>query len=181
MLRSLQIEFSVHPSGFDEASLKQEIQHLPVAQQALRLAAEKALAVSRAQPQKLIIGGDQICELSGVIFNKPGSFDAAVAQLQALAGRSHTQHSAVVLAQNGQLIWQHNAQAQLTMRNLNSAEITAYVSADMPLQACGAYHFESLGKHLFAEIIGDHSVIQGMPLLPLLNELYRLGAVRLGG
>lgn len=172
MLRAAGLEFSVEPSGFDETSLKTEMAGKPIAEQALRLAREKALVVSRAHPAALTIGADQICALGDQIFSKPGSFDAAENHLKQLAGNTHTQHSGVVIAKGNDIVWQLHASADLTMRQLTPEEISAYVAMDKPLQSCGAYKFESFGKHLFAAIHGDHHVVQGLPLTALLAELH---------
>jgi septum formation protein len=179
MLRAAGIEFSVEPSGFDETSLKEAMQGTTVAEQALRLAKEKALVVSQAAPHAITIGADQICAMGDSIYSKPGSFDAAEAHLRTLAGHTHTQHSGVVLLKGDQLLWEYHAQAALTMRALTDDEIRAYVAMDKPLQSCGAYKFEAAGKHLFASIEGDHHVIQGLPLVPLLAQLHAMGAIGL--
>lgn len=179
MLRAAGVEFSVEPSGFDETSLKAEMQGLPIGEQALRLGKEKALVVSRQHPNALTIGADQICALGDQIFSKPGSFAAAEDHLKQLSGKTHTQHSGVVLLKGDEVLWQLHASANLTMRDLSADEISAYVGMDKPLQSCGAYKFESFGKHLFAAIDGDHHVIQGLPLVPLLAQLHALKAIAL--
>ena len=43
------------------------------------------------------------------------------------------------------------------------------------LSSVGCYHLEGLGVQLFEKIEGDYFTILGMPLLPLLAELRRLG------
>ena len=179
MLRAAGLEFSVEPSGFDETSLKEEMAGTSIAEQAVRLAKEKALVVSRRNPDALTIGADQICALGDNIYSKPGSFDATEQHLRELAGNTHTQHSGVVLLKGDEVLWQLHASAELTMRPLTDEEIRAYVAMDKPLQSCGAYKFESFGKHLFASIHGDHHVIQGLPLVPLLAELHARKAIAL--
>ena len=179
MLRDAGIEFSVEPSGFDEASLKEEMLGTSIAGQAVRLAKEKALVVSCRNPEALTIGADQICALGEKIYSKPGSFDATEQHLRELAGHTHTQHSGVVLLKGEDVLWELHASANLTMRALTNEEISTYVAMDKPLQSCGAYKFESAGKHLFAKIDGDHNVIQGLPLVPLLAELHARKAIAL--
>jgi septum formation protein len=104
---------------------------------------------------------------------------AAQAQLRRLSGKTHTQTCAAVLLQGGESIWTWVEEARLTMRALSDAEIEAYIRADTPLAACGAYKIEAHGRHLFTAIQGDQDVIKGLPLNPLLAELHKIGAVAL--
>ena len=85
----------------------------------------------------------------------------------------------MVLAKGNSILWQFHDVATLTMRALTPAEIRAYVAADAPLSSCGAYKFEGLGRHLFAHVAGDHDVIQGLALVPLLSHLNALGVISL--
>lgn len=179
MLKSTGLHFSVEPSGVDEDALKLTTHHLPVGERALALAHAKALAVSIAHPDAYTIGADQMCALGDTIFDKPGSYVNAEAQLAQLAGHTHTQHCGVVLARGEEIIWQHHYSADLTMRPLTPEEISAYVAADAPLSSCGSYKFESLGRHLFAHVDGDQDVIKGLPLLPLLQQLHLHGVIAL--
>jgi septum formation protein len=179
MLRAVGLHFSVEPSGLDEDAVKATVQHLPVGEQAQALARAKALSVSIARPDAYTVGADQMCELDGRIFDKPGTYPNAAAQLTTLAGHTHRQHSGIVLARGEEILWEHHYSASLTMRPLTPQEIDAYVKEDAPLSSCGAYKFESLGRHLFAHVEGDHDVIKGLPLLPLLVQLHLHGVVAL--
>ncbi len=179
MLRGVGLTFSVVPSGVDEDILKRELASASVADRALALAKAKALNVSASRPDHLTIGADQMCSLDGTVIDKPGSYANAEAQLAMLAGRTHEQTSAIVITRGNTLVWSHVATARLTMRALTPAEISAYVAADAPLQSCGSYKLEALGRHLFAAIEGDNDTIQGLPLVPLLAELHRLNAISL--
>lgn len=172
MLKSVGLTFSVVPSGVDEDALKHAHPGLPIAQLALTLASAKAMAVSRQQPEAYVIGADQLCALGATIFDKPGTHARAEAQLAQLAGHTHQQHCGVALVHANDLIWEHHAVAELTMRPLTAAQIHAYVAADAPLASCGSYLFESLGRHIFSAVTGDHDVIQGLPLVALLAALH---------
>lgn len=179
MLREVGLNFSVIPSGVDEEALKPTLAHLPVAQKAIALAKAKALWVSERNPEALTIGADQICALGETIFDKPGSYEKAEAQLAMLAGKTHTQTNGLVIAKGSEILWEHTSIATLTVRPLTPQEIKRYVAADAPLSSCGAYKLESLGRHLFSHIDGDHDVVKGLALVPLLTELHRMGAISL--
>lgn len=179
MLKAVGLTFSVEPSGVEEDTIKTAMQGAAIAEIAAALAAAKTRAVSTRHPNALTIGADQICVLEGAVLSKPGSYEKAEAQLANLSGKTHEQHCAMTLARGDEIIWQYHAVASLTMRTLTPAEIRAYVAADAPLQSCGAYKFEGLGRHLFAQVEGDHDVIQGLALVPLLAQLHALGAITL--
>jgi septum formation protein len=63
------------------------------------------------------------------------------------------------------------------MRPLSSSDIEAYLdhAGDGALQSVGAYQVEGMGIHLFERIEGDHSTILGLPLIPLLTALRKMG------
>ena len=179
MLKACGLHFSVEPSGVDEEALSTQLQGLSPGELAVALAQAKASAVSKNHPQAYVIGADQICCLDGTIFSKPGTLENAEKQLRALAGRKHQQHCGAVILHNGKLVWQKAQEATLTMRPLSHDSIRAYLTEDKPLSSCGSYKFESLGRHLFSAADGDHDVIKGLPLLPLLNALHELGVISL--
>ena len=67
------------------------------------------------------------------------------------------------------------------MRPLTEDSIIRYLDlagADV-LRSVGVYQIEGLGIHLFERVDGDHSTILGLPLLPLLASLRRLGCLAL--
>ena len=144
---------------------------------ARRLAAEKALAVSRLRPERLVLGADQTLACEGRLFHKPADRAAAHGQLMALSGRTHILHSAFALAQNGIVVHEAVENARMTMRPMSPSNIEAYLdyAGDGALQSVGAYQVEGTGIHLFERIEGDHSTILGLPLIPL------LAALRTGG
>ncbi len=180
MLKAVGLTFSVVPSGVDEDSFKKPVTEAEIPALAMALARAKAQAVSRAHPNAYTIGADQLCIHRDDILSKPGSYERAEAQLSRLAGTTHAQHCGVALLRGEDVLWEHSATARLTMRDLSPAAIRSYVAADAPLSSCGSYKFEGLGRHLFAAIDGDQDVIQGLPLVPLLAELHRLGVISLG-
>jgi septum formation protein len=152
---------------------------LSPAELAARLAREKACAVSRRRPDRLVLGADQVLALDGRVFHKPADLQGAEAHLEALAGRTHELHSAAVLALDGSPIDNLVETARMTMRPLSRDAIRRYLAAagDRALASVGAYQLEGLGMHLFDAIDGDHSTILGLPMLPLLAALRRRGCL----
>ncbi|MGE0501184.1 MAG: Maf-like protein [Rhizobiaceae bacterium] len=146
---------------------------------ALILAEAKAVFVSKRNPDALVIGSDQTLSLGDRLFHKAPDPDAAGRNLLAMQGRTHHLNSAVVIARAGDVIWRHVESASMTMRTLSPAQIGRYLArvGDKALSSVGAYQIESQGIALFDKVDGDHFTIVGMPLLPLLGELRRLGAL----
>ena len=137
------------------------------------LAQAKALDVSARAPSALVIGADQTLVCEGIRLNKPKTQGDARAQLLALQGRTHTLHSAVCVAEDGQSVYEHVAAAHLTMRPLSPKEVGAYMASvgDAALASVGGYQIEGPGVRLMEKIVGDHFTILGLPLLPLLAFL----------
>ena len=179
MLKHVGVPFSVVPSGVDESAIKEQMKGQPPQQLAQALARAKTLHVAKQYPDRITIGADQLCVSDEGILDKPGSVENAVAQLRALSGRTHRQLSAVCLARGEDVLWEACEHAELTMRTLSDDEICGYITQDEPLHSCGAYKFESMGRHLFAQVRGNDDVIKGLPLVPLLAQLYALGAISL--
>jgi septum formation protein len=65
------------------------------------------------------------------------------------------------------------------MRTLDPGFVGRYLSrvGDQVLRSVGVYQIEGEGIQLFDAIDGDHFTIVGMPLLPLIDELRKRGAI----
>lgn len=146
---------------------------------ALVLAEAKAVEVSERQPGAWVIGSDQTLSLGYEVLHKSADMEEARRKLLHLSGKTHHLNSAVVLAKGGQAVWRHVSVARMTMRPLSPEFIGRYLSrvGQPALRSVGAYQIEGEGVQLFAEIEGDHFTIVGLPLLPLLAELRRVGAI----
>jgi septum formation protein len=174
LLANAGLKFEAIPADIDERAVEETSGLSTPSEIAALLAREKALAVSRARPGSIVIGADQTLALEKRLFTKPADRAQALAQLGALAGRSHELHSAVAVARDGKIVFETVAVARLTMRRLSEAAIAAYLDEAgeaVVTSSVGAYQLEGLGVHLFERIEGDHFTILGLPLLPLLDYL----------
>ena len=174
------LRFSVKVSAVDEEALKTQllVGHAAPIEIAAVLAAAKAVEVSQTE-SGLVIGADQTLDLDGCLFNKPQSLEDLREQLAQLRGQRHSLHSALALAQDGQIVWQEVVSAHLTMRDFSDAFLQAYLAdhGQDVLGCVGGYKLESAGVQLFNQIEGDYFTILGLPLTGLLGALRRFGVV----
>lgn len=142
---------------------------------AAALASAKADRVSAMYPDRVVVGADQVLALDGHMMGKPADAAHAVSQLARLSGRTHELHSAVAIRAPGAAV-DFVETASLTLRRLDAPAIARYVAAAGPaiLACAGGYQIETVGIHLFERIVGEHTTILGLPMLPLLAALRRL-------
>lgn len=140
---------------------------------AQELAIAKARAGSRQHPGRLVIGADQTLALGYEHFHKPADMATAAAQLRRLAGHTHALHSGIAVVLNGEVVFRAVESALLSMRPLGEAALAAYLAEAGPavMSSVGGYQLEGLGIHLFDKVEGNHMVILGLPLIPLLAFL----------
>lgn len=138
----------------------------------------KAESVARERSGAVVIGSDQVVELEGELLGKPGSAEAAEAQLARLAGREHRLVTAVAMVgpDASRAPELSTSVHRMAMRSLDREEIGRYVAADDPSGCAGSYKVESLGIALFDRIEGDDwTAIVGLPLLAVSSMLRRAG------
>jgi septum formation protein len=179
MLAAAGLPIEVSVPDLDERAIEAAAGPLAPAKVAMLLAREKAKAIAREKPGRLVIGADQTLALGLRRFDKPRDVEAARAQLAALSGNTHQLHSAAAVVRDGEVLLDAVDTASLTMRPLSDAFLDAYLAAAGPavLESVGAYQLEKLGIHLFARIEGDHFTILGLPLLPLIAFLRKAGCL----
>lgn len=173
LLERLGVPFTAMPPDCVENTIKHAgLTPLEVARE---LARQKAASISALHPRAAVIGSDQVLDLDGELLGKAGSAEAAVRQLQRLAGRTHRLITAVaVTSPAGRETWENVS--QLTMRPLAEDALRRYVAADCPWDCAGSYKLECRGIALFAQIeTDDQTAIIGLPLLRLTDVLGRLG------
>lgn len=180
MLEAVGFEVAVQPARVDETAIAQAMmaEGFKTRDVADALAALKAEKIG-SRMAGLVVGADQVLDLDGRLFEKPGSPEEAIDQLAALCGKTHTLHSAAVVVENGETVWRAVSSAQMTMRPMKREAIERYVEAywDEIRWCVGAYRYEAEGALLFERVRGDGFTIQGLPLTDLLNFLILRGSI----
>lgn len=179
LMENAGLNFRAIAAEIDERAVEREIEHRSLGpdELALELASSKALEVSSRFPQALVIGCDQTMSLGSQVFHKPADRAEARANLRLLRGRTHRLNSGVVLVRGGREIWRHLSTADLSMREFSDAFLEDYLTCcgDDVMKSVGCYQLEGIGIQLFSSIVGDYFTILGLPLLPLLGQLRRMG------
>jgi len=179
LLRGAGVTFTAMPAHIDEGAVKRAaiLSGQNVAGTAMQLARLKAEKIAGEHPDALVIGGDQILVCGDDWFDKPVDRAEARSHLRRLRNRSHRLVTATICLQGAQILWQHIEEPLLTMRDFSDAFLDSYLDAegDHATTTVGAYRLEDQGIQLFDRIDGHHSAIVGLPLLPLLGFLRRIG------
>lgn len=169
LLARLKIPFYTVAPEVDEGAPEGE----RPADTAVRLAEAKARAVAARYADALVIGSDQVADLAGAPIGKPGHFEAAVAQLTALSGRTVVFHTGVALvdARSGRC-HRRLVDVASTFRTLSLAEIETYVRRETPYDCAGAVRSEGLGIALLEKVENsDPTALIGLPLIALAEML----------
>ena len=177
LLRNAGIAIEICPAAIDERAVEAASPSPDPAAVAALLAREKARAVERRHPGRLVLGGDQVLAFSSRRLAKPVDREAARAQLDALRGQTHELVSAVALVRDGTILFEHADAARLTMRPFSERFLDGYLDAVgvAATESVGAYQLEGLGVQLFDRVEGDYFTVLGLPLMPVLSFLRRQG------
>lgn len=177
LLSAAGVPFTADPADLDETALMAGLKDAGAEAMARTLAEQKALAVSRRHPAKIVLGGDSVIAFEGGYLGKCASLEEARALLARLSGKRHLLVSAAALARDGALLWTHASPCQMTMRELSPQFLDDYLAQEGKaiLSSVGCYHFEGRGAQLFATVEGDYFSVLGLPLLAVFAQLRKEG------
>jgi len=165
LLQRLTPDFVQASPAIDETVLPGE----SPAQLAPRLAATKALVLSRIYTNHLIIGSDQVASLDGKILNKPSTLANAEVQLRKQSGRTVQFITSVCLLNSA--TGEHSGESVLTevrFRELTPVQIRHYLESERPFDCAGSFKAEGLGIVLFEALRSeDPTALIGLPLIAL--------------
>jgi septum formation protein len=144
---------------------------------ALRLSEAKARAVAAHYPDALIIGSDQVAEMEGRIFGKPGNHERAVTQLRELSGKTVNFFTGLCLfnARTNQAEIR-GVPTLVGFRELSDSEIENYLQREPAYNCAGSAKSEGLGISLLRYMRGDDpNALVGLPLIALCEMLRNQG------
>lgn len=172
LLQRLRLTFAVQAPQVDERALAGESPR----DTARRLALAKAQAVAHDRRGAVVIGSDQVADVDGEALSKPGTHEAALAQLKRMQGREVVFHTALaVIGPRGE----HDVEdvpTAVRFRVLPTPQLDAYLRAEQPYDCAGAAKIESLGITLVESVRSDDpTALIGLPLIRLTSMLAACG------
>lgn len=121
-----------------------------------------------------VIGADTSILLANDIIGKPEDDRHAFQILQRLSGTTHQVVTAVSLVK-GNLQLSDVSISEVTLRELRSSEIQAYVETGEPRDKAGAYAIQGVGAVFVNRLQGSYSGVMGLPLFETAELLARMG------
>jgi septum formation protein len=173
LLAAAGLSFSIIESRLHERLRPGE----PPEEFALRMARDKAAAVSRRVGDALVLGADTVVEIDGVILGKPKRAEEARAMLRRLSGRAHLVVTAFAIARAGAILEAQAVRSIVTFRPLEAAEIDAYVATREPFDKAGGYGIQERGAEFIAAVEGPRDNVMGLPMGEVMAALARHGVV----
>jgi septum formation protein len=173
LLTRARIDFEVVQSGFEEVRATNE----RAPEYALRMAREKALAVSRRNPSRPVLAADTVVECAGAILEKPIDTADATRMLSLLSGKTHTVVTAFALASDAEIVVNDAVISRVTFRVLSADEIARYIATREPFDKAGAYGIQGIGGGFISQVEGSRDNVMGLPTLEVLAALKRHGFV----
>jgi septum formation protein len=172
LLRQIGIAFEVRlpAEPVDETPRDAEVP----ADYVLRLAVEKAAAVARGLPERVVLAADTTVVLDGRILGKPADRAEAVAMLLALQGRAHEVLTGIAV-QRADAVRSALSRTLVRFRAIERAEAEAYWETGEGADKAGGYGIQGIGA-IFAETLqGSYSNVVGLPLAETERLLRELG------
>lgn len=174
LLTQVGLEFTVCVSTVEEVvtqTLPQEV--------VMELSAQKARDVARQMKENcIVIGADTVVAYNHKILGKPADIASAKEMLTLLSGSTHQVFTGVTLLyRKAGEAWQEESfyeQTDVTMYDLDTELIDAYIATKEPMDKAGAYGIQGQGAILVSAIHGDYNNVVGLPVGQLWHRLKKI-------
>ncbi|WP_395744025.1 Maf family protein [Prosthecobacter sp.] len=127
-------------------------------------ARRKAVAVSRARPEALVIGADTLVYVDGHPLGKPSDMEEALHMVRRLSGRTHEVCTGVVFAADAAVRRELHVITHVTFKPLTDDLIRSYHARVNPLDKAGAYGIQECTDMLLEHMTGSFTNVVGLPV-----------------
>ncbi len=156
----------VLPTDIDETPRKGELPE----PYALRVATEKAQAAAALRPGQRIVSADTVVAMGRRILPKAEDEATARRCLEALSGRRHRVHTAVVVLDESRLRTRL-VTTRVAFKRLHKQEIDAYLASGEWRGKAGGYAIQGVAAAFIPWINGSYNGVVGLPLAETMGML----------
>ncbi len=166
LLRQAGFSFTVCPSHVPEVPAPGET----ASDYVMRLAREKAQAVSASEPGAVVLGADTTVVRNNQILEKPTDAEDAKRMLRILSSGEHQVLTGICLTGNGRTLTAVSS-TRVWFLPLSEKEIGDYVATGEPMDKAGAYAIQGYASRFVEKIEGCHFNIVGLPVSLVYQKL----------
>lgn len=174
LLTQLGLEFEAVATPVDETPPPRVAPAAAVAAIAARKL-EAYLGRPDARRHAHVLAADTEVVVGRKLFGKPADLRSAKTMLAALAGRTHTVVSAVVVAAPAGRRFRAVEKSRVALARLGPDQIRSYVATGEPFGKAGGYAVQGQGAALIRRVQGDYTNVVGLPIRATLRLLDRSG------
>ena len=161
LLALLGITFDVLPPTAEEVPFPA----LAPGEQAAQFALDKARSIAERYPDDLVLGGDTVIDIDGLLLGKPRDRKEAETMLRHLRGRGHAVHTGIALLRHvSHTTVTHLETARVWLTPFTDETLQQYLDTNESMDKAGAYSIQGEGARLIEKIEGDYPTIVGLPL-----------------
>jgi len=138
----------------------------------------KAQEVARHVGEGIVVAADTVVAYEGQILGKPRDAGHACAMLRRLRGARHMVLSGTTVMHVAKK--QHITrvcESEVWMRDMEDAEIQAYVASGDPMDKAAAYAIQNSAFAPVERVVGCPANVMGLPLCHIVQDLKSLGVV----
>ena len=157
ILELIDIDFEVKVSSADESF----DERLALEENIMNVAAKKAEAVFRDNPDSVVIGSDTIVVLDGKVLLKPNDRDDARRMIKSLSGRVHQVITGICIMDSEKTLKDYT-KTDVWVKRMDESEIEEYISTSEPYDKAGGYAVQGLFSRFVEKIRGDYLGIVGL-------------------
>lgn len=172
LLKQIEVEFSVQPSGIDESKIH-DSSAIDLVQQ---LAVAKSKDVAKKLDKGLVIGADTVVAYKNQILGQPDSHDEAATMLTKLNGTYHQVITGLAVIDIEASIQKVDYKTtEVEMRKITNQEISDYINTGEPMDKAGGYGIQQRGAVFITGINGSYTNVVGLPVAKLVMMCRELG------
>ena len=125
-------------------------------------AAWKHLSDNQLQAAPILTADTTVC-INDTILGKPNDAQEARLMLEILSGKEHQVLTAINM-KNGDNVQQKLSKTTVSMRQITTNEIEAYIKTDEPFGKAGSYGIQGIASIFISHIAGTYSGVVGLPI-----------------